>query len=129
MVDYAPFGIIGLETALPLCYTELVAESSISPLSTFHDRPRRSARHRKLPVLAEGRPADIVIFDPALLTIDADKFKSNSRNTPFNGREVEVQVLGYAGQQENGLLRRMKTLADILPGIIEFPPPCTGFRR
>lgn len=45
--------------------------------------------------LAEGRPADIVIFDPARkYTIDADKFKSNSRNTPFNGREVECKVWG-----------------------------------
>ena len=43
--------------------------------------------------LAEGRPADIVIFDPARkYVIDADKFKSNSRNTPFNGREVVCKV-------------------------------------
>ena len=42
---------------------------------------------------AEGRPADIVIFDPARkYVIDADKFKSNSRNTPFNGREVVCKV-------------------------------------
>ena len=43
--------------------------------------------------LAEGNPADLVVFDPEeRYTIDKEKFKSNSRNTPFDGWEVQCRV-------------------------------------
>ncbi len=93
--DYAPFGIIGLETALPLTYTELVAKGVIS-------LPRLVAKFTAGPAdilgfenysLEEGNPADITIFDPeAKYRIDAEKFRSNSRNTPFDGWTVQARV-------------------------------------
>ncbi len=93
--DYAPFGIIGLETALPLCYTELVAKGVIdlpALVKLFTSGPAEVLGIEDYS-LAEGRPADLVIFDPARkYTIDASQFKSNSRNTPFHGCEVECKV-------------------------------------
>ena len=44
--------------------------------------------------LAEGAPADIVIFDPEkTYKIDKTKFWSKSQNTPFDGREVTGEVV------------------------------------
>jgi dihydroorotase len=89
-VDYesAPFGVIGLETAVALVYTKLVATGRI-PLSRmvelFSSGP---ARAFSLPggTLAEGREADITIFDPsAEFEVDPRAFRSRSRNTPFSG--------------------------------------------
>ena len=43
--------------------------------------------------LAEGKPADIVIFDPkTTYTIDSSTFWSKSKNTPFDGRKVTGEV-------------------------------------
>ena len=44
--------------------------------------------------LAPCRPADITVVDPeAKWTIDKEKFLSKSRNTPFDGYEVQGQVV------------------------------------
>ncbi|MGH9441546.1 MAG: dihydroorotase [Thermoanaerobaculia bacterium] len=89
-VDYesAPFGMIGLETAVALVYTKLVATGRI-PLSRmvelFTSGP---ARAFSLPggSLAEGREADVTVFDPsAEFDVDPRAFRSRSRNTPFSG--------------------------------------------
>lgn len=93
--DYAPFGIIGLETALPVCYTELVAKQVIglpALVKLFTVGPAE-VLGIDAPSLECGRPADIVIFDPARkYTVDAETFKSNSRNTPFHGCQVQCKV-------------------------------------
>lgn len=93
--DYAPFGIVGLETALPVCYTELVAKQVIGlpALVKLLTTGPAEVLGIDAPSLECGRPADIVIFDPAReYTIDAEKFKSNSRNTPFHGCRVQCKV-------------------------------------
>jgi len=93
--DYAPFGIVGLETALPVCYTELVAKRVIGlpTLVKLLTTGPAEVLGIDAPSLECGRPADIVIFDPARkYTIDAEKFKSNSRNTPFHGCQVQCKV-------------------------------------
>lgn len=93
--DYAPFGIVGLETALPVCYTELVAKQVIGlpALVKLLTTGPAEVLGIDAPSLECGRPADIVIFDPARkYTIDAGKFKSNSRNTPFHGCQVQCKV-------------------------------------
>jgi dihydroorotase len=85
----APFGLIGLETALPLMITELVRNGVITlseMISRMSDVP---ARLFKLPVgtLAAGAMADVVIFDP-----DAKQtfthFVSRSQNSPFLGWQL-----------------------------------------
>ncbi len=86
---YAPFGLIGLETALPLLVTELVRNNLLSLtdlIRCFSDAP---ARIFNLPAgsLAPGANADIVIFDP-----DAKQtfthFVSKSQNSPFLGWQL-----------------------------------------
>ncbi|MDR0932831.1 MAG: dihydroorotase [Victivallales bacterium] len=93
--DCAPFGIIGLETALSLCYTELVAKGVIDLpklVKLFTTGPAEVLGFEDYS-LADGNCADIVIFDPTKkYTVDADKFKSKSRNTPFNGQQVQGKV-------------------------------------
>ena len=93
--DDAPFGIIGLETALPVVYTELCVKHGV-PLATLAARfttgPAEILGIRDYS-LAVGRTADLTVFDPeAKYRIDASKFRSNSRNTPFDGREVQCRV-------------------------------------
>ena len=94
--DDAPFGIVGLETALGLGLTvlveggvltlpELVARMSTAPARTF--RLTGGA-------LAPGAPADVVVFDPRARTrVDPQRFYSKSRNTPFGGRELAGRVV------------------------------------
>ena len=94
--DHAPFGIIGLETALCVTYTVLV-DSGIMPLAEYVKRlttgPAEILRMKGYD-LAEGKAADITVFDPeAEYVIDPSKFKSKSRNTPFGGRKVKCRPL------------------------------------
>ena len=94
-IDYAPFGIVGLETALPVCLSELYHKKHLTLsqlVSKFTDGP---ASVLKLDTghLKEGAPADITIFDPdCVQTIDASTFYSKSSNTPFDGCEFRGKV-------------------------------------
>ena len=91
----APFGIVGLETALPLTLALveegiLSLESAIEKLSTA---PARAFGLKK-GTLAVGADADVVIVDPqAQWDVDPGKFRSKSRNTPFAGWKVRGLVL------------------------------------
>ncbi len=94
--DYAPFGIIGLETALPLCYTELVVPGILdlsSFIAKFTTGPADVLGIKNYS-LEPGNPADITVFDPnAEYVIDKEQFKSKSRNTPFDGMKVRGKVM------------------------------------
>ena len=93
--DHAPFGIIGLETALPVCFTQLVVPGIISI-------PQLIAKMTVGPAevlgignydLSAGNAADITVFDPeAEYVVDKNKFYSKSRNTPFDGISVRGQI-------------------------------------
>lgn len=86
--DLAAFGILGLETAVPLCLTHLVREG-ILDLPTYIARQTVGpARILDLPLgtLSPGVPGDVTILDlERELTIDPSRFYSRSRNTPFGG--------------------------------------------
>jgi dihydroorotase len=92
----APNGIVGLETALGLAYTELV-ESGMMSLPTLVERMSCApARALSLPggTLREGSPADVTVFDPAQeWTVDPKNFLSMSRNTPFGGRTLRCRAV------------------------------------
>ena len=87
----APFGIVGLETALGLLLTHLVGEDVLD-LPTLVDRMSCGpARAFGLPggTLEEGSVADVTVFDPeAAWTVEPERFLSRSRNTPFGGWEL-----------------------------------------
>jgi dihydroorotase len=94
--DDAPFGIVGLETALGLGLTVLVEggvltlPELIARMSTVPARTFRLAGGS----LASGAPADVVVFDPRVREkVDPERFHSKSRNTPFGGRELAGRVL------------------------------------
>ncbi|MEX2583524.1 MAG: dihydroorotase [Gemmatimonadota bacterium] len=90
--DDAPFGIVGLETALGLGITELV-DKRVIDLPTLIDRMSCTpARAFALPAgtLAKGSIADIVLFHPTMeWTVDPTRFLSRSKNTPFGGWKLQ----------------------------------------
>ena len=88
--DYGAAGIIGLETSLGLSW-QLVTDGLISVSGLVEKMSTNPARIFGLKSgLAEGNPADITLIDPAkTYTVDASMFKSLSRNTPFNGRQLK----------------------------------------
>ena len=86
--DHAPFGIIGLETAVSLGLDRLVHSGLIS-LSRFVElmsvNPSRILRVAG-GSLAVGAPADVTVLAPDLaVKVSAVLMRSKSRNTPFNG--------------------------------------------
>jgi dihydroorotase len=94
--DDAPFGIVGLETALGVCCRELVATDRLK-LSDLVDR--MSCRPAQIAGLAagtlvDGSPADVVVFDhEERWTCQPEEFLSLSRNTPFAGEQLVGRVV------------------------------------
>ena len=90
----APFGIVGLETALPLTLAlveegVLTLESAVDKLATAPAK----AFSLNAGTLAVGAPADLAIVDPGLeWEVDPSRFRSKSRNTPFAGWKVKGRV-------------------------------------
>jgi dihydroorotase len=93
--DRAPFGIVGLETAVPLCFDRLVHAGLISVSRLVELLSANPARVLNLPggTLAEGATADISVLAPdAPVTVRATSFKSKGRNTPFEGWTLKGAV-------------------------------------
>ena len=91
----APFGIVGLETAVPLTVTRLLEPGVITPLRMAELMSWHPARIAGLNggTLEEGSPADVVIIDPREeYVIDKNTFASKGRNTPFDGWKVRGRV-------------------------------------
>ena len=97
--EKAPFGIVGLETALALYARALVEPGHLTWLKLIEKMTAAPARimgwggPRDKGTLAPGSPADLTLIDPhAAWTIDPAKFRSKSRNTPFAGWKVTARV-------------------------------------
>lgn len=93
--DDAPFGIVGLETALGLGVKELVNGGVLSLLELMGRMSTEPAKafHLDAGTLEPGKPADLVIFDPgATWTVDPTEFHSKSRNTPYTGHVLAGRV-------------------------------------
>jgi dihydroorotase len=92
----APFGMIGLETAFPVLYTELVVTGKMplellirkltaAPARVLHLEPRGT--------LSVGAPGDIVLINlDREFTVDDGFFHSKSRNSPFVGRKLQGSI-------------------------------------
>lgn len=93
--DRAPFGILGLETALGLALTKLVHTGKISLkrlIELFSTNPARII-HKPFGELKPGVVADITIFDPEAEWIyDVQQTRSKSRNSPFDGTSLKGRV-------------------------------------
>lgn len=94
--DRAPFGIIGLETAVPLAITVLHVQHKI-PLMRIVEllstNPARIVGLANRGTLKLGAHADLTIFDPnAKWTYDPAKSCSKSRNTPFGGWKLTGKI-------------------------------------
>jgi dihydroorotase len=92
---HAEFGIVGLETLLPLSL-ELVHQGRLPMIELIRRLSTRPADILRLPQgrLAKGAPADLLLFDPeAKAVIEVDRFRSKSKNSPFDGRPVKGHVL------------------------------------
>ena len=91
----APFGITGLETALPSLFQHLVRPGRLPwdvLVRTFSQAPRRILGLES-PEFREGARADFIVFDPEAAThVNADTMASKSRNTPFIGRTLDGAV-------------------------------------
>jgi dihydroorotase len=93
--DDAPFGVVGLETALGLGVSLLVNEGRLSLAQLIDRMSTAPARIFHLPAgtLRRGAAADAVVFDPAARwVVEPGQFRSKSRNTPFRGWELQGRV-------------------------------------
>jgi len=86
---YAPNGIVGLETQLGLALSELVHKKHLTLsqlVEKFSINPRKIL-NIPIPLIKEGERANLTIFDKDLIwTVDISKFKSKSKNSPFDKR-------------------------------------------
>ncbi len=91
----AAHGVIGLETALPVCL-KLVEERLLrldGLVRLLSSGPARILGLKSKGTLKAGSDADITIFDPGRrVTIDSNRFKSKGRNTPFDGWSLKGRV-------------------------------------
>ena len=90
-LDRAPFGILGLETAVGLSVTRLVVPGRldwsrlVEAMSTLPSKILGIDRG----TLAVGAIADVTLIDPAMTwEVDASTFRSKSVNTPFHGWQL-----------------------------------------
>jgi dihydroorotase len=96
--DYASFGVVGLETAVGLSL-KLVLEGMLTLndfVSKMSSNPAKILKLNK-GTLSVGADADITIIDPNIeWTVDSARFKSKSKNTPFNDwklKGIAVQTI------------------------------------
>ena len=96
-LNSASFGIIGLETALPIALTELVHKNKLSWSALIE---KMSVNPRKLLKLPEirieaGQPANLSFIDPMKeWTFSEEDIYSKSKNTPFVGAKFKGRAIG-----------------------------------
>ncbi len=94
--DQAPFGVIGLETALAVAVTYLVKDGKLDLGALIRCMSERPAELMHLPVggLVEGAGADFILLDPELeWSVTENDLVSTSRNSAFLGEKLTGKVL------------------------------------
>ncbi len=91
----APFGVIGLETALPASWLAMVEQAGMSPLEWTRRWTTGPASVIGLPppTLAAGSPAAVTLLQPCEWIPAVDDLASKSSNCPFLGLRFPVRVL------------------------------------
>jgi dihydroorotase len=93
--EYAANGMIGLESTLPLIL-QIMREGVLTPLEAVAKLSCNPARILAIPfgALRKGKAADLTLIDPEVkYTIDVNRFKSKSRNCPFDGMEAQGKAV------------------------------------
>jgi dihydroorotase len=93
--EYAANGMIGLESTLPLIL-RIMREGVLTPLEAVAKLSCNPARILAIPfgALRKGKAADLTLIDPEVkYTIDVNRFKSKSRNCPFDGMEAQGKAV------------------------------------
>ncbi|MBI4055969.1 MAG: dihydroorotase [Elusimicrobia bacterium] len=96
-LEAAPFGVIGLETLLPLTLTTLVHSKVLTPLEMVRCVSTHPAKLLGLKMkggLRVGMDADITLVDPNREKILTDRFESKSKNSPFVGWKLKGFPVG-----------------------------------
>ena len=97
--DQAPFGVIGLETALPICLETLVRGDAAELTDLIRFLSINPARIFGLDkgTLSMGADADVTVFDPSeTWTVQPDELESLSVNSPWLGEELKGRVTHVA---------------------------------
>ncbi|MDN5362903.1 MAG: dihydroorotase [Moorella sp. (in: firmicutes)] len=90
--DYAPFGMVGLETAVPLVVTELILPGKLTWQQAIKAWTANPARILNVAggTLAPGGVADVTIIDPELeKEVNVNDFYSLGHNSPLHGRKLK----------------------------------------
>lgn len=93
--DNAPFGIVGLETAVPLVLDRLLHTGTLTLSRIIELLAVNPARVLGLKGggLTVGAPADITLLAPDVsVEVSAASFRSKGRNTPFDGWNLRGAV-------------------------------------
>lgn len=102
--DKAPFGIVGLETAIGLTYTYLVDKGIITleeMINKMSVNPRRLLGLKDISI-SEGSPANLTILDVNKeWKVNASEFHSKSKNTPFDGWELKCKPIGVVNNLQH----------------------------
>ena len=89
--EEAASGVVGMETAIPVCWEHLVRSGIVSVprlVELFSLNPSRLLKLGK-GTLAEGADADVTVIDPdRRQVVDPSRFRSKGRNCPFRGWEL-----------------------------------------
>ena len=89
-------GMVGIETAFSICYTELVKKNGISlhKLSELMSRNPANILRMNKGSITIGKDGDLVLVDlNKEIVIDKEKFASKGKNTPFNGKKYFGEVV------------------------------------
>ncbi len=97
----APFGMIGLETALGVVLTKLVATKKITlerAIDALSNAPRKILNLPENKIVG-GAEANLTVFNPSeKWTVDGTKMLSKSQNTPFGGWELTGRAVGVVNK-------------------------------
>lgn len=91
-IDLVPFGIVGLETLIPVCIEALIDPGHLTwpkLIAKLTSGPAQILGLEGRGTLATGVDADVTVIDPEVRwTVDPNRFRSKSRNTPLAGRTM-----------------------------------------
>ncbi len=93
--DYAPFGVVGLETCFAVCREVLCEEAGMSLPEVIGLMTYKPAELLELPAgtLSEGAQADVIILNPwANWTVEEETLLGKSKNSPWLGKELTGRI-------------------------------------